>query len=865
MADVLPSVFGLNGEPEQLSRLFRLVSKPESICGPNTQVAAMLAELNKSITDNISACGLVAPFAVGDLMLLYSLRVLRNLSSFDGQGATALMFPSNRSSLRRQREILVDRTVLCNALRQPFARIGERTKTPSDSYILALNTLRSILESGDKADRLREALNTDWSAEHPQLSELILHTTIHRHETHSHRDEFLKRLRKYSWLKRSSSTFFEATSPHSTPYYLYSIGSDATNLGVLQRAGLDPKQRQRKPSVLLLDLTLKGRKQSGEDWRCSVHALLDSVLELYLDDAPPIFATTDDPDCLRTLTRDILREWDSARTPRSSPRKFLIVTSSEDPFGEKSVEVLNQPRFLSDIYGTELLRLNQLGYRLRKLLSDDGDAKVGNWVGEACRVLNNLSALPGQPQDYFEFLRQEYEGFALTAKTEHYDPVPVKGDLKQTIEAGEGGRHQAMLVEFFEAFEKHLAIIEKANPSKRRFDDCIEKWLKRPGGTTVYLPNASLVGFIRWRLENDVFLLNLRLSIDRQLRIFPARDIELHQWSANKLTGTLVLFEPGFQSAMKVLCARQLPEQVVVNASLNRATHLARQVSTLGSLSGGEAIRERIEGLRGSLEKAVAGHTSDVSDVDLSYIPSRTRVLDFTAGSPSIGGPTRRIELSNGTALRVFETSEIAVYDEESLNRFRKQSANSVRVGQYICVFSPELLDAAKRALSHKVDASALLSQYHSLVKSQTAILRGSSLAEKVTDLRSRMTEIDPNLPLPTDVALRDWIDIGRLIEMPRSQVRPHAPQQVETYRVFMKALDVFDVIADQMWTLAIQWTRSARIRGGAHFHQAMMSIIVDPYGAMTIMPGLDVEIASLSELAEDHIDLVVSNREETI
>jgi hypothetical protein len=65
---------------------------------------------------------------------------------------------------------------------------------------------------------------------------------------------------------------------------------------------------------------------------------------------------------------------------------------------------------------------------------------------------------------------------------------------------------------------------------------------------------------------------------------------------------------------------------------------------------------------------------------------------------------------------------------------------------------------------------------------------------------------------------------------MPRSQVRPHAPQQIETYRVFMKALGIFDVIADQMWTLAIQWTRSARIRGGSHFHQAMMSIIVDPY-----------------------------------
>src|SRR5271170_5862573 len=106
-------------------------------------------------------------------------------------------------------------------------------------------------------------------------------------------------------------------------------------------------------------------------------------------------------------------------------------------------------------------------------------------------------------------------------------------------------------------FEKHLGIIEKSNPSKRRFDVCVEKWLTKPGETTVYLPNTTLVGFIRWRLEKDVFLLNLKLSIDRSLKLLPARDIGLRQWNSDKYNGTVVLFEAGFQSIMKVLCARQ--------------------------------------------------------------------------------------------------------------------------------------------------------------------------------------------------------------------------------------------------------------------------------------------------------------------
>jgi hypothetical protein len=105
---------------------------------------------------------------------------------------------------------------------------------------------------------------------------------------------------------------------------------------------LDPKQRQRKPSVLLLDLSLKGRRRSGEDWKRSVQVLLDSILELYLDDAPPIFATTDDPDCMMSLTKDLLRGWDSARTPKSSPRNFLVVTASDDHFADHSIEVVTQ-------------------------------------------------------------------------------------------------------------------------------------------------------------------------------------------------------------------------------------------------------------------------------------------------------------------------------------------------------------------------------------------------------------------------------------------------------------------------------------------------------------------------------------------
>jgi hypothetical protein len=95
-----------NAQVNPSLQLLRLAAQPADLRGPNVQVATLLSELNKSIANNVSACALVAPFALADLMLLHSLRVLSNLSSFDcSTGSTSFMFPANSSSWRKQREI----------------------------------------------------------------------------------------------------------------------------------------------------------------------------------------------------------------------------------------------------------------------------------------------------------------------------------------------------------------------------------------------------------------------------------------------------------------------------------------------------------------------------------------------------------------------------------------------------------------------------------------------------------------------------------------------------------------------------------------------------------------------------------------
>jgi len=59
------------------------------------------------------------------------------------------------------------------------------------------------------------------------------------------------------------------------------------------------------------------------------------------------------------------------------------------------------------------------------------------------------------------------------------------------------------------------------------------------------------------------------------------------------------------------------------------------------------------------------------------------------------------------------------------------------------------------------------------------------------------------------------WLDVEDLPNKPRSEVRPHAPRHFETYALFMKAIGIGEMVAEQYWLLGIAWTRCARIKGG--------------------------------------------------
>jgi hypothetical protein len=871
--EAVPHWIAPKGEP-----ILRTVERPDVPLTLSGAAESTVALYEETILRNESRIALVEPARLGELSMLHSLAALHRVEDCDRERLTTMLFPWSRSGVTNQRNLVVDRPMLCERISRALHRLAGRPPTQKDAYILAINSLKTILNDATKSDALREKLQNDPAAEHPTLFELMPYLGVHRSLVTSSAGRFLERLRKYTWLNRRASRLLnDASEPATTPFFLLGIGGDAADRGALIKAGLDPAKGGREPDLLLLDMTIRSRSRLGMDWKKTLSGFLDVVLELYLEvGPPPVFALTDDIYCLESLAFTVLKDWDRWRLPANARGRKLpstsLVLNTEPGFFGAAIEIGNDvPKVTANIFGTDLLKTVDAGYRLRRKLVDDGEKELGNLAGAASNVLQNLATLPGQPKAFFEYLREEFEGYQLKQRGDKYDAPAIQAELRAAREAGVAGRHHTELVEFSTSFDSIITAINKDNAGRKLFDDTLRRLEKKRERALILFPSTFLRDFASWRVEKDFFLFDIRYAVGRAITFAAPRDARelLDSFVQQPAEGKTVLIciEPSIEVIMNLLCRRSLPQRLMIQCSLPRATQLTRRLRLTSELEGAQQIAARLRSIVEELERSSSGHTAEISAFDPDAPFAGRTMIDFTGGAAAGDQfPTRRIELASGTSMRVYENSELPVYDDDDLDVFRKCAANALLPGDRVCVFTDELTDIARGILKHTVDAPEILALYHRKVLEAAEQLPGNSLSQKASHLRLRMHELDPEFDLPPSDTMKNWLDVGDLLHRPRSEVRPQAPQHFETYALFMKAIGVAEMVAEQYWIFGIAWTRSTRIKGGAHLHQVLMSIIVDPHGTLSRLPGIvdSVELWRLHELAKENIETVVSNVRES-
>ena len=854
--------------------ILRTVERPDVPLPLSGAAQSLLSLYEQTIHRNESRIALVAPARLGELSMLHSLAALNRIETCDRERLTTMLFPWSRSGTIYQRKLVVDRPMLCERISRALNRLNGRPPTQRDSYILAINSLNDAT----KHDGLREKLLSDPAAQHPTLFEIMPYLGVHRSTVTSSSGRFLERLRKYTWLSRGGSRrLSDASEPATAPFFLIGVGGDASERDALIKAGLDPARGGRKPDLLLLDMTIRRRDRLGTDWKKTLSGFLDAVLELYLDvGPPPVFAVTDDIYCLESLAFTLLKDWDRWRLPtntreRTAPQTSLVLKVDIGFFGESLEVGTDVPKVTANVFGTDLLRVVEAGYRVRRKLLDDGEKELGNLAGAAANVVQNLATLPGQSKMFFDYLRGEFEGYQLKQRGDKYDAPAVQAALRAAREGGIAGRHHAELVEFSTSLDTLITSINNDNAGRKLFDETLRRLQKKKERALILFPSPFLRDFASWRVEKDFFLFDIRYAVGKSIVFATPREVGelLNSFGEPHGDGKTILIciEPSFDVVMNLLCRRSLPPRWMLQCSLPRATQLARRLRLTSELDGAQPIAARLRSVIGELERSSTGHTGQISAFDPEEPYAARTMIDLTGGaSPNGEFPTRRIELATGASIRVYENSELAVYDGDELDDFEKRAANLIAPGDRVCVFTDELSDIARGMFKHTVDAPEILALYHRKVLEAAEMLPGTNVAQKAAQLRLQMQELAPEAVLPPSSAMQYWLDVEDLPNEPRSEVRPHAPRHFETYALFMKAIGIGEMVAEQYWLLGIAWTRSARIRGGNHLHQVLMSIIIDPHGTLSQLPGIadSEDVWRLHELAKENIEAVVSNVRES-
>jgi hypothetical protein len=708
---------------------------------------------------------------------------------------------------------------------------------------------------------------------HPTLFEVIPQAGTQPANLTDPGENFLRRLRRHTWINERSEHINAANDSSKTPFFLFGVHPDAVSIERLRKAGLDPERGGRRPDVILIDLTRRSRNALGGNWREAISKFLAAVEELYKAACPPALAMTDEVFVLQSLRWKILNDYDLRRgvaiPPKHPAPSRLILNSKTDVLDSGTAAPTPLDELSAEVYGADLLNFVDSGLKLKRSLLDAGDHDVASSVTSALLALQNLIGLPGPPQQFQTFLSDNYQGYELQNLGSRFDHLTPRGKIVSVIKLGTAGTHHAQLSAFLTTYDKLYSVAATQNPATRLFDDCLTKLAKQPLRSIVAFASDLVRAFAEWRINQESTFADVRSKLGREIILVDNKEAseELERAAGLQLPCEQILFiEPYSDHFLQVLAHPALPPKVTVLCHLAHAKQILQRTDALLQLDGIAPVEWNLLIAQESFQKALSGHTIDIPDLDTVLLPPRLGTIDLTGPQTQGTGPTRIIRTSGYVQIRAYDSSELAVYDPDALQPFSRKLAKDLEAGDQICVFSPEFVDAAREKLHLSATAPEVLTLYHNAVAEAAAKLPGYDLAAKVDGLRHLILKIDPSLSrsLPGPQSIKQWIGVADLAETPRDEVRPQAPRDRQHYLCFMKALGIADEVAQRYWDWGIFWTRSMRIRNGAAFHQVFMGVLIDPHGAISRLPAeYSQEVWRIYETAEQHLVAVVSNNSE--
>jgi len=779
------------------------------------------------------------------LALVHALATLERWNDGDKRGIRGLLYPTKSNAFFPLNHLHLDRVAVVESARsllevQANPRVT-RSLPQKDAFLFSLNSLRP---------EAKENFN-------PSVSELLpaflAGPGFHGWEDCS--DKLLAHL-SAKLTRRAQAKALKGTSnyvgqPGTAPDALFAFDGRMTD-AELDAAMKALVSMNNPPEVVLIRATKDVRGPSS-GWRGRVAKFIRKVETTFGAERPGLLVVVDEPYAVRALQEELIeqarkRERQGERGAKAPEMEvsgvpFLAKSEGLLPAGEPERSKPGSRCFDVHVVDSDSAKVVRRFSRLAAAAQGGRDAAQP--ILEAISYLTRVGALPCGIADVTDYLSGADISNGTRAAFDWLGHVAAIRDFERAGGVqGQRGELEGCITDGSNIFAKYQA----ATPFAMRLAKLVESSVS--SGRAIGLVFASSMG----RLLAERFL--RRYNGYQGVGSFADLEANVHFLTARQLEVQRDLFAQGTvafvglsQDALRFLMTDDdVPDGATVLITQRNGQVLRASLGPIAArFPEFAAFKPRIDALLSKL-RDLPEDASVFSSGDYTLPSFRVELTADVSNGPGEMDPEAwKICLEGGSALYRRPTHRVYVYDPSSHlatdRGFRPAEVSSLEVGDKVFVMSGELREMVEQSLrdagvqiqTDKTFESALRTYHLQVGEKLASRFPEKTRSDQVRSLRKAMVAINPALEaeLPTEQAMRHWIDLSASANTAFDQLKPQAPLKEGNFRAFSAALGFSPLEAAYLWQRVILAIRNSRRLDGRHVSDIYAYMLLQPESAM--------------------------------
>ena len=847
---------------------FKHVSDPSRVIHLNSVARGLLEMFCLCIETAESTAVLTWPSRVENIAILHALAELRQIvvGSCGERGPELSPFctffwPWKQTTDIVQKRLMVDRFEFVKGNLRFLAKSMGKQHGVDYAFHMAFNCIRDLDPHASVTHTRghRHILPSHPELIHPTLFEITPQAGFQAGSAKNQplaKEGFLNRAQKYI-RACSSLSDVRLFQIETAPFFMLGIPGSCGRRE-LCRGDLFSARR---PDIVLVDLT-GAYTRIGKNWQKQLSEFLSVITSVFSDNAngiPPVLAITDDPIIFNKLFYKLLADYEQKRRQTRNVSRYSFLNVTQSLFDHKCMVNVGSavPSVKVASYAEDTVDVFLMGQELRNKVRDLGSEQFAEQIDMLNHTVRNVVNMPGGLDDYMEFLQEYCDQSGRDIRSVALKPSEEWTKTKTFVDGGDAGAERLEADKYLKSSRTVIDSLKNGTPLQSRLDVLYQKLLEKyEGSHAVVFPNRQMKEFATWMINNRLEgTAASNGNSDTKLVLFDGREaLDSFDDSPNKFENVYFIL-PRQKYLSKMIALNIMPPNLTFVCDGGTVLSLLRYVDILENVPGLEIIRPRLTVMREALQKAADSRVKLLGELDEVKLMANALIFNLREAEPgNYQGHPVVIVTDDGASISAYEGSDVLLYQEENdLQPFSKVTVSQLQGGDRFFVITPEFLDAATDKINITAMASDTLKAYHSRVAERVRSIPGWSPREKAEIVQRRMKDDAKGVDIGECENVGNiarWLDVERLLEVPRELVKPHAPRLRKVFKLFMKALGVSDGEIDWYWAAAIQSTRKVRIRAGLDRNRVFYKLLLDPTSVEQFFRGDKGDLRNLIDIA---------------